>query len=118
MPKKQSSSISIKCKGEAARNFAAALLAKPLSMRCKEWNNFSRIVAQHIEGYTIPQYGDAPDDQASKFTEHDIAVNMQRYVNRLESNARGPEEAQRDLLKIAHYCAMLYFKREKKGWKK
>jgi hypothetical protein len=104
--------MSIKCQGTAALNLVSALLAPPLSKRGKEWNNFSRIVARHIEGYTVPQYGDAPDDQASKFSEQDIIANIRRYVNRMESNARGPEEAQRDLLKIAHYCAMLYFKRQ------
>jgi hypothetical protein len=88
-------------------------MAKPLSMRGKEWKSFAKIVAGHIEEYTVPQYGDMPDDQASAFSEHDIAVNLQRYVNRLEGNARGLEEAQRDLLEIAHYCAMLYFKRSK-----
>jgi hypothetical protein len=81
--------------------------------RSKEWAEFAVRVLQHIEEYTVPQYGDAPDDQASKFSEHDIAVNLQRYVNRLESNRRGFEDAQRDLLKIAHYCAMLYFKRQR-----
>ena len=83
--------------------------------RSLEWAKFAVLVLQHIEEYTIPQYGDAPDDQESSFTEHDIAAHLRRYVNRLESNARGPEEAQRDLLKIAHYCAMLYFKGEKAG---
>ena len=115
MPKAKRSSISINCKGAAARNLVAALMAKPLSMRGKEWDAFAKNVEEHIETYTVPQYGDAPDDQASQFTEHDMAANIKRYVNRLESNARGPEEAQRDLLKIAHYCAMLYFKREKGG---
>jgi hypothetical protein len=85
----------------------------PRSNRGKEWYIFSAIVAGHIENYTVPQYGDAPDDQASGFSEQDIAANMRRYVNRLESGVRGPVEAQRDLLKIAHYCALLYFKREK-----
>jgi hypothetical protein len=79
--------------------------------RSREWAEFAAVVLQHIEKYTVPQYGDAPDDQASQFTEHDIAVNLKRYINRMEGNARGPAEAQRDLLKIAHYCAMLYFKR-------
>jgi hypothetical protein len=82
-----------------------------ISRRGVEWDEFAKLVYEHIESYTVPQYGDAPDDQASRFTEHDIAVNMQRYVNRLESNQRGPEEAQRDLLKIAHYCAILFYKR-------
>jgi hypothetical protein len=81
--------------------------------RSREWAEFAALALQHIEEYTVPQYGDAPDDQASGFSEHDIAANMRRYVNRLESNARGPEEAQRDLLKIAHYCAILYFKRQR-----
>ena len=84
---------------------------KELSNRGKEWAEFSAIVAQHIEGYTVPQYGDAPHDQASGFSEQDIAANIRRYVNRMETNARGPVEAQRDLLKIAHYCALLHFKR-------
>lgn len=86
-------------------------MSKPQSNRGKEWSAFSDIVAQHIEVYTVPQYGDAPDDQASGFSEQDIAANIRRYVNRLETGARGPEEAQRDLLKISHYCSMLYFKR-------
>ena len=82
-----------------------------MSNRGKEWTDFSALVLEHIENYTVPQYGDAPDDQASGFSEHDIAANIRRYVNRLESGARGPVEAQRDLLKIAHYCALLHFKR-------
>jgi hypothetical protein len=77
-----------------------------------EWNAFAEVVKLHIEGYTVQQYGDAPDDQASGFSEHDVAVNIQRYVNRMESGRRGYAEAQRDLLKIAHYCAILYFKRK------
>ena len=83
-----------------------------MSNRGKEWAAFSALVAEHIEEYTVPQYGDAPDDQASGFSEHDIAVTIRRYANRLETGARGPVEAQRDLLKIAHYCAMLHAKRE------
>ena len=85
---------------------------KEPSNRGKEWSKFSAIVAQHIEGYTVPQYGDAPHDQASGFSEQDIVANIRRYVNRMETGARGPVEAQRDLLKIAHYCALLYFKRQ------
>jgi hypothetical protein len=85
------------------------------SVRGVEWADFAALVMQHIEEYTVPQYGDAPNDQASGFSAHDIAVNLQRYVNRLESNRRGKEESQRDLLKIAHYCAILYFKRAKEG---
>lgn len=85
-----------------------------MSNRGKEWSAFSSHVAEHVDGYTVPQYGDAPDDAVSQFSEHDIAMNLQRYVNRIETSQRGPEEAQRDLLKIAHFCAILYYKREQK----
>ena len=85
-----------------------------MSNRGKEWTNFSALVHEHVENYTVPQYGDAPDDAVSQFTEHDIAMNLRRYVNRLETSQRGPKDAQRDLLKIAHYCGILYFKREER----
>lgn len=84
----------------------------PRSNRGKEWAAFAVLVGRHIEDYTVPQYGDAPGDQAGGFTERDIAVQIRKYINRMESGARGPEEAQRDLLKIAHYCAVLFFKRQ------
>lgn len=84
-----------------------------MSNRGKEWNEFSALVAAHVDEYTVPQYGDAPHDAVSQFSEHDIAMNLRRYVNRLETSQRGQADAQRDLLKIAHYCGILYFKREK-----
>ena len=84
-----------------------------MSIRGEEWDRFSALVAEHVDGYTVPQYGDAPDDAVEQFTEHDIAMNLRRYVNRLETSQRGHVEAQRDLLKIAHYCGILFFKRAK-----
>ena len=86
-----------------------------MSKRGEEWNEFAKLVGRHVEEYTVPQYGDAPNDAVEGFSEHDIAMNLKRYVNRLETSQRGPVEAQRDLLKIAHYCAILYFKRKKAG---
>lgn len=82
-----------------------------MSNRLNQWHVFSKLVDYHISTYTVPQYGDYPDDQASSFTEEEIISQFKRYVNRLSSNARGPEEAQRDLYKIAHYAALLHFKR-------
>ena len=82
--------------------------------RALEWTLFSDLVLKHIKTYTVPQYGDMPYDQASQFTERDIALQIRKYANRLETGARGPEEARRDLLKIAHYCAMLHARRLEK----
>jgi hypothetical protein len=108
-----------KLQGDRDRQLENRLKTK----RGMEWHEFSELVADHIDTYTIPQYGDAPDDQASAFSAHDMAVNIRRYVNRLESSQRGPDERQRDLLKIAHYCAMLYFRRREhpefaEAWKR
>ena len=82
-----------------------------MSKRADQWKTFALRVVDHIEKYTVPQYGDYPDDQASSFTEEEIISQFKRYVNRLSSNARGEIEAKRDLFKIAHYAALLYFKR-------
>jgi hypothetical protein len=80
------------------------------SRRGQQWFEFAGQVFDHIEDYTTRQYGDMPHDQASGFTIRDVAQNMRRYLNRVESNARGPAEALRDCLKLAHYACMLYEK--------
>lgn len=74
------------------------------SNRAKQWEEFAAEVFDHIENYTVPQYGDAPGDMVETFTPADIKMNLARYVSRIGSNARGPEEAKRDALKIAHYA--------------
>lgn len=75
-----------------------------ISNRAEHFMAFAIEVERHIEGYTVPQYGDYPDDQMTEATLEDIKHDMMRYVNRLGRNARGPEEAQRDMLKLAHYA--------------
>jgi hypothetical protein len=81
-----------------------------LSKRGEQFVTFAAGVLVHIEDYTVPQYGDMPDDQASSFIKEEIAMNMKRYLNRINSNQRGKEEALRDCLKLAHYACMLHEK--------
>jgi len=76
-----------------------------LSKRGEQWQEFSAKVLDHIENYTVPQYGDAPDDQAEGWTFDQCMESIQRYKNRAGSNARPGEEG-RDLLKIAHYACL------------
>lgn len=78
-----------------------------MSNRAEEWKKFSDAVLEHIETYTVPQYGDAPHDQASTFSKEFIACNIQRYINRVDTNQRGPAERKRDAYKIAHYACIL-----------
>lgn len=78
------------------------------SKRLNFWKEFSKDVDDHVEYYTVPQYGDYPDDQLCEFEKRDIIVNMKRYLNRIDTNARGEVEAARDCLKLAHYASELY----------
>ncbi len=81
-----------------------------LSKRGKQWEKFSNLVLAHIEDYTVPQYGDLPDDQVENWTAEQCIESIQRYVNRFHRNARGPSERLRDLKKIAHYACLSYDK--------
>ena len=79
------------------------------SLRAIEWQDFSERVFNHIESYTVPQYGDKGQDQCSEFSESDFITQMKKYLNRYGKNSREGQE-RLDLLKIAHYAGMLYTK--------
>lgn len=81
-----------------------------IPLRNMEWSQFSNTVADHIMNYTVPQYGDKPNDQLESFTPSDIKIQLIRYINRIGSNSRGETEAIRDCLKIAHYACVLHSK--------
>lgn len=82
------------------------------SVRCRRFIEVVNKVKDHIEDYTVPQYGDYPDDQMTGWEVRDFEREIQKYANRMGRNARGPEEAKRDLLKIIHYAAELYLAQE------
>ena len=84
---------------------------KWISDRAVEWELFSVEVSDHVENYTVPQYGDKGEDNCTEFTEADFITQIKKYANRMGRNIREGQE-QLDLLKIAHYCAMLWTKRE------
>jgi len=78
--------------------------------RNKEWEMFSKLVAHHIKDYTIPQYGDYPDDGLMDYTPKDCIKEIKKYASRHFSGQRGEDELRRDLLKIAHYAAACWRK--------
>jgi len=84
----------------------------PVMSRGREWEIFQEKVRDHIADYTIPQYGDAPNDPITEFTPEHIGKEIKRYCDRIGTNARGGEEAKRDMLKIAHYACVAYHKLE------
>jgi hypothetical protein len=72
-----------------------------------DWENFSTKVLNHIEIYTVPQYGDKGSDQCTEFTIQDFQTQIKKYANRMGRNSR-PGQDKLDLLKMAHYCQMLH----------
>lgn len=93
---------------EAAQNGEAAaedVLGADLPHRVGEWNAFAKQVAEHIQHYTIPQYGDAPDDQVASWTAEHCANQISKYATRFGSNARAGQD-RLDMLKIAHYACL------------
>jgi hypothetical protein len=83
-----------------------------ISNRTKDWLRFSSHVASHIENYTVKQYGDAPNDQLEGWTPEQCLEAIKRYYERniKGTNARGPIETLRDMIKIAHYAQVAYDK--------
>ena len=78
--------------------------------RLEEWNDFSDRVDNHISDYTVQQYGDYNEDMASTMSSDACMQQIKRYVMRYGNNARGPIEARRDMLKIAHYACIIFYK--------
>ena len=79
----------------------------------KQWIAFAQQVLKHIDNYCVPQYGDAPDDAASKFSAEKIISQIERYCARFGKNSREGQDLL-DLLKVAHYASILSTKLDEK----
>jgi|GEM_PF-811128 len=79
-------------------------------LRSLEWRVFSARVLEHINLYTIPQYGDKPDDEVEKWSPTMCMLSIAKYVKRFENGKRGQTETLRDMLKIAHFACLAYNK--------
>jgi hypothetical protein len=78
--------------------------------RTMEWRRFASIVDRHVVEYTVPQYGDSPDDEVQHWSVEQCVAAIQKYTRRFGSNQRGNAEIERDMLKIAHFACLAYFK--------
>ena len=86
-----------------------------LSARGREWMLFSGKVLQHVENYTVGQYGDKGEDMATNMSIEACATEIKRYLYRLGRGQRGIAEARRDLLKVAHYACIIADKLEEES---
>lgn len=69
------------------------------------WVRFAYAVHQHIEDYTVPQYGDHGEDLATNYTKKDCMNAVAKYKARRGRNAR-EGQAELDEMKIVHYLQM------------
>ena len=70
-----------------------------------DWQVFADQVLNHIETYTVPQYGDKGEDIASDYSTQDCINGAKKYLARFGRNSR-PGQDKLDLLKAAHYLQM------------
>lgn len=80
-----------------------------ITERGKQWTAFAAKVLDHVENYTVPQYGDAPNDNVESWTAEQCIAQISRYAARFGHNVRERQDLL-DLLKIAHYAALAHFK--------
>lgn len=81
--------------------------------RTKQWTEFAAKVADHITNYTVPQYGDAPNDNVESWSAADCIAQVQKYAARFGTNQRAGQE-ELDLMKIAHYAQLAHDKLKQK----
>lgn len=77
--------------------------------RTNQWNTFAAKVADHITNYTVPQYGDAPNDNVESWSAQDCLTQIKKYAARFGTNQRAGQE-ELDLMKIAHYAQLAHDK--------
>lgn len=83
------------------------------AQRTKDWNEFAAKVADHIENYTVPQYGDAPNDNVESWSSQACIAQIQKYAACFGTNQRAGQE-ELDLMKIAHYAQLAMCKLQQK----
>ena len=81
----------------------------PTTNRGREWARFAVAVLEHIETYTVPQYGDGPLDELEEWSAEDCVRAAQKYSRRFGRNQRDGQETL-DCQKAAHYFCAAYFK--------
>lgn len=82
--------------------------SRALSKKSNEWLNFAYTVINHVENYSVPQYG--PDITLNSDVENpkDCMKYISKYIQRYGSERRGRIEELRDLLKIAHFAQIAF----------
>jgi len=86
--------------------------------RGTQFIKFAKDVLTHVDTYTIPQYGDAPDDMVESWSAEHVRNQMDKYIKRMANNGRGHEDNLLSCLKISHYACILMDKLKTEAMKK
>jgi hypothetical protein len=93
--------------GRKSDTGSAKITLSAKSARGMDWMVFAAAVLNHIENYTVGQYGDSGQDPASEYTPEDALRSASKYIARFGRNAREGEQS-RDFLKLAHYAQLAH----------
>lgn len=86
-------------------NIAEVCESLGCSVRGRAFISFAADVLTHIEQYTVPQYGDAGEDQVTEYTVEECLKQALKYISRYGRNSReGQQEL--DFMKAAHYIQL------------
>ncbi len=77
--------------------------------RLSEWDEFYKLVYQHIRDYANSQYNDKGEDNVTEWSVSTLMDQIYKYYSRHGKNQREGQD-QLDLIKIAHYACMAYWK--------
>jgi hypothetical protein len=80
-----------------------------VSNRVAEWDEFSAMVREHIAEYTVKQYGDYPNDQATSWSAEMCAKTGAKYGARFNTNQRS-NQTLLDMIKMAHWACLAWRK--------
>lgn len=76
-----------------------------LSVRGRNLKTYCMMLLEHVENYTVPQYGDKGKDQVSDYSAEDCVKQANKYLSRFGKNQR-PGQEDLDLLKAGHYIQL------------
>ena len=69
---------------------------------------FAKEVKDHVDNYSVDQYGDMPDDMVETWTSTHVIQQMEKYLTRMKrDNGRGDDDNILSCKKIAHYACIL-----------
>jgi len=88
-------------------SYKKAQILKTNTNRGMQFIAFSEDVLDHVDNYTVLQYGDAPNDMVETWTSTHVINQMQKYLKRMENNGRGEEDNLLSCKKLAHYACIL-----------